>query len=161
MAIFVYINILLRFLVPLVYIKRNRQDLTNEENASNEDSNKETMEELEDMNRIKSKIKDLKDRGVIDRVEEGLPVPVKDFKELENIRKEFDSYFDKESGNTLKEGLDEVIDYLDDEIIGITESIQPESTSTSEEDSSKKRKIDNSIDDDLPVEMPSIFDDVD
>lgn len=66
MVIFVYIDILLGFLVPLVYIKRNRQDLTNEENASNEDSNKETREELEDMTNIKSKIKDLKDRHVIE-----------------------------------------------------------------------------------------------
>ena len=160
MVIFVYIDILLGFLVPLVYIKRNRQDLTNEENASNEDSNKETREELEDMTNIKSKIKDLKDRHVIDRVEAGLPVPHKDFKELENIKKEFDSYFDEDSGNTLEEGLEEVTQYLEDEIASLSKNNPSESTSTPAEDNSKKRKIEDSTED-LPAEMPSIFDDVD
>ncbi len=46
------------------------------------------------MTNTKSKIKDLTDKGVIDRVEAGLPVPYKDFKDLEDIKKEYESYFD-------------------------------------------------------------------
>lgn len=166
MIIFIYINILLRFLVPLVYIKRSREDVTNEENVSNEENKKQTNDELEDMTSIKSKIKDLTDKGVIDRVEAGLPVPHRDFKTLEDIKKEFESYFDEDSGNTLKEGLGEVAEYLEEEIASLSKnnpsegSNNPsEGSSTPLEDDSKKRKLDDSLD--LPVEMPSIFDDVD
>jgi len=166
MVIFIYINILLGFLVSLVYIKRSREDVTNEEDASNEEDKRQSNDELEDMTRIKSKIKDLTDRGVIDRVEGGQPVRHKDFKDLENIKKEFESYFDEDSGNTLPEGLREVSEYLDEEIGSLSTnnpsegSNNPSEGSSTPLDDSKKRKLDDSTDD-LPFEMPSIFDDVD
>jgi hypothetical protein len=166
MIIFIYINILLGFLVSLVYIKRSREDVTNEEDVSNEEDKKQINEELEDMTRIKSKIKDLTERGVIDRVEGGQPVPHKDFKALDNIKKEFESYFDDDSKNTLSKGLQEVSEYLDEEIASLStdnpskDSNNPSEDSSTPLDDSKKRKLDDSTDD-LPFEMPSIFDDVD
>jgi hypothetical protein len=158
LIIFIYNNILLGFLVPLVYIKRKREDVTNEEDVSNEENKKQTNEELEDMTRIKDKIKDLTDRGVINRVETGLPVPHKDFKDLQDIKQEFGSYFDEDSGNNLEKGLEEVGDYLAEEIASLSINNPSEGSSTPLDDS-KKRKLDDSTD--LPVEMPSIFDDVD
>jgi len=162
MAFFVHFYLLLGFLVfPVVYTKRSREDVSNEENASLEDSRKETDYDLEDMTNIKSKIKDLTDKGVIDRVERGQPVSHKDFKDLQEIKEEFESYFDEDSGNSLKEGLEEVVGYLEEEINSLSENNPSEGSSTPVENNPKKAKTQDDTDLDLPVEMPSIFDDLD
>lgn len=169
MAFFVYIDLLLGFLIPsILYAKRGIEDVSDEHDD-------ETAGEIEDMITTKGKIKDLIDRGVIDRVDNGLPVSHKDFKDLEEIKKEYDSYFDEESDNTIKEGLKEVTEYLEEEITSLSKNNPSEGLNTSPEDESKRRKVDDSTENkssntenkssssntDLPVEMPSIFDDVD
>ncbi len=167
MIILIHINLLLRFLIPLiVYTKRSIDDL-------NDEHDNETTDELEDMNKTKSTIKDLIERGVIGRVERGLPVSHKDFKDLEEIKKEYDSYFDEDSGNTVKEGMEEVAEYLNEEIASLSKNNSSEGSNAASENESKKRKVEESTEnksssteststsDDLPVEMPSIFDDVD
>jgi hypothetical protein len=159
MAIFIHIDILLGFLAPLIYIKRSLGNVAKEEEETTEEKKSEINEEIKDMTDIKSKIKDLTDRGVLDRVEAGLPVRPRDFKQLEDIKKEFESYFDPDSGNNLKQGLKEVSEYLGEEIANLSKDKPSEGSSTPLEDDSKRRKIDDSSD--LPVEMPSIFDDVD
>jgi hypothetical protein len=159
----------LRFLVAsVVYIKRNREDVSNEENVSNEDANNEMSDDLNDMTSTKSKIRDLIDNGVIDRVDRGLPVPHKSFKDLQDIKEEFESYFDEDSGNSLTEGLEEVAEYLDGEIASLAGNNPSEGSNTPVEDESKRRKVEDSSENsssssstDLPIEMPSIFDDVD
>jgi len=156
-----YIYILLRFLV--VYIKRRIEDVSG-------DNNDELMEDLNDMISTKSKIKDLKDKGVIDRIDRGLPVSHKDFQDVENIKKEYDSYFDEDSGNTLGEGLSQVDEYLQEEIDGLKDSSSSVASSQPLEDESKKRRVDDSSSGenkaassstDLPTEMSSIYDDMD
>jgi len=146
-----------------VYIKRGRDNVSDKQ-----EENKRITEALEDMVSTKSKIKDLIDKGVIDRVNRGLPVSHKDFKSLEDIKKEYDSYFDEDSGNTVKEGLEEVAEYLEEEITSLSRKKPSQDLNTPLEDESKKRKIDDSTDNkpsssgtDLPVEMPSIFEDTD
>ena len=162
-------------------MKRGRDHVSDKYNE-----NKRINEEIEDMTSTKSKIKDLIDRGVIDRVERGLPVSHKDFKELEGIKRDHEAYFDEESDNTLKGGLSEVAEYLEEEIASLSKSRPSQGLNRPLEYEYKKRKIDDSTDNkpsssntedkpsssstdnkssssstDLPVEMPSIFDDTD
>ena len=116
MAFFIYIDLLLGFLIPsILYAKRSIEDVSGEHDD-------QTAGELEDMTKTKDKIKDLMDKGVIDRVDNRLPVSHKDFKDLEEIKKEYDSYFDEESGNTTGEGLKEVIEYLEEEITSLSKN---------------------------------------
>lgn len=60
MTFFIYIDLLLGFLIPLIlYAKRSIEDVSGEHDD-------QTAGELEDMTKTKDKIKDLIDRGVIE-----------------------------------------------------------------------------------------------
>lgn len=153
----------MRFLIPsIIYIKRGIADV-----STDDDDEKITEESSNTMTNTKNRIKDLKDKGVIDRVENGLPVSHQDFKDLESIKEEYDSFFDEDSGNTLRKGLNEVEDYLEEEIGSLSKNQPSGDLSKPLDDESKKRKVEDSSENkspssaDLPVEMPSIFDDVD
>jgi hypothetical protein len=158
MTFFIHLNLLLGFLISsILYAKRGIEDISTEHD-------KDTENEIEDITNTKSKIKELTDKGVIDRVERGLPVSHKDFKDLENIKQEYGSYFDDDSGNTLKEGMEEVSEYLEEELGSLPKNNSSEGLNTPSDDESKKRKTDDqssSSSADLPIEMPSIFDDMD
>jgi len=186
-----YKHILLRVLVPtlkipsIVYVKREREDDDDEI-----DDRQEALEALQDMNRTKNKIKELRDKGVIDRVENGLPVPTKDFRDLEEIKQEYGTHFDEDSNNTLKEGLEEIDEYLNEEInsihkgyssqeseykrkkmddntentsssTGNTSSSSSSSTGDKPSSSGGDKPSSSGGDDDFPAEMPSFLDDFD
>jgi len=118
MTILIYFNLLLRFLSILsylVFIKRGSQSISNDYPEIKEAATQQALER-EDIKRTKSQIKELIDKKVGDKVDNQQPVPTKDLKTLEEIKEEFDSYFDEESGNTIKEGLEQVDEYLDEEL---------------------------------------------
>ncbi len=101
---------------PRVFIKRGRQDISKDYPIINEQTTQEAFERAE-LKRQKAEIVELLEKDVPDRVDNKLPVPNKDYNALENIKKEYSSYFDEDSGNnTSKEGLEDVKGYLDDEL---------------------------------------------
>lgn len=97
--------------------KRSRQDIssddetdndktpTNEPASDNDSTPKESLNDLSDMKHTLENAK---------RAARGEHV---DKEDLENIKEEYSSYFDEESGNTTeKEALKEIIEYLEVEI---------------------------------------------
>jgi hypothetical protein len=128
---------------PIIYVKRSINDIS--DNNNDDDQGDDINDELEDITRTKFTIKDLKDKGVIDRVEQGLPVRPKDFSKLQEIKEEYESYFDKESGNSLNEGIKEVEEYLDEELESLTRNISDLNIDkpVEEEGRSKKTRVDD------------------
>lgn len=169
-----YFNLLLRFLIPLVvYTKRKREDISNDNHKNDNVNNEELNEELEDITNTRSKIEELINKGVIDRVDNGLPVSVKDFNDLQDIKEEYESYFDEESGNNNRQGVKEIYEYLGEELASMPKNNKEDSNLPLENENKKIKTDDNTeskttstssssnVDLDSPIEMPSIFDDVD
>jgi hypothetical protein len=147
----------------ILYAKRTLDDVEEEDNVT-----EVIKKDLTDVSRTRSSIRELIGKGVADRVDKGLPVPHKDYKALEEIKKEYETFFDEDSGNdTIAGGLKEVEEYLKEETKGLSEtyssaSASSDSNKAQEEPKSKKEKIE--YDDDLdtgPIEMPSFLDDID
>jgi len=100
---------------PIVLIKRGSQDISSDYPEKKEAATEQALDR-EDLKHTKSQVKELIDKKVGDRLDNQQLVPTKDLKTLEEIKEEFDSYFDEESGNTIKEGLEQVDEYLDGEL---------------------------------------------
>ncbi len=170
MIILIYINILLRVLIlesGFVNVKRTADSISGD-NPSEEDVAAE--EDVEDMTNTKEKIKDLIDRGIIGRIDNKLPVSTKDFKVYQDIKEEFSSFFDEDEEeahkNTGTESLEQIAEYLEDEIKASTKDPKQENLS---EDTSKKAKSEDTEStgkgrdyaEDYPTEMPPFWDDGD
>jgi uncharacterized protein YacL (UPF0231 family) len=55
-------------------------------------------------------------KNTLKKVEEVLKGEKINKEDMENIKEEYSSYFDEDSGNTEKEGLEQIKDYLEDEL---------------------------------------------
>jgi len=117
-------------------VKRKSEDISTGDPVEDGPS----VEDIEVMAKYKNKIKDLKDRGVIDRIDDKKPVPVKDFKIYEEIKKYYPSFFEKDK-KTANKSLEEIGQYI--------------------EDNTKDYKRNEKLEDDLPIDMPSFLDDAD
>jgi len=95
----------------------------------------EVLDEMDDMKRTKSLAKDLLDKKVGETYDNQRPVRPKDFTTLEEIKKEYSSFFDEDSENNTTEGLQDVLDYLNGELSNLSGN-----TSGSKE---MKKEIDN------------------
>jgi len=180
-----YINILLRFLVSIsssiIYIKEYDTDEASEDDDSDktptnarspEDDGGETpteqVNDISSMKNIKNIIKDLKKNNVSNRLDQGLPVSAKNRENLSDIKEEFSSYFDEDSGNnTVEEALDQIDDYIEGELSSLSSKTPgflelSKELNKIDEDSreTKRRKIkhDSSENDDLPKNNESIKD---
>jgi hypothetical protein len=145
----------------IIYAKRSIDDLQEEDNANNE-----IQQDIDDINITRGKIKELIDNGVADKVDRGIPVPHKDYKPLDDIKKEYESYFDEESGNnSIAEALTQIDEYLEGEIKSLSESYSSTpsySDKSQDEPKSKKEKFEDSDEIDRgSSEMPSFLDDTD
>ena len=130
----------MRVLVPVfVYIKRGIEELSKDNDPTEEEE--EAAEEMDDIAETQSRIKELLGKGVAERVDRGLPVPVKDFKSLQEIKEEYASYFDEESGNdTVSDALKEVDVYLEEEFGKLSVSNPPKSDDQDESEDAFKPK---------------------
>jgi hypothetical protein len=145
-----------------VYAKRSLDDFQEEIATTNERD-----KEIENMNKTRGNIKELLNNGVVDKVDKGLPVPHKDYKPLDDIKKEYDTFFDEDSGNdSVAEALKEIEEYLKGEMDSLSDSNmnKPSDLNKSEDEpNSKKEKTEDSNERDNTdlTEMPSFLDDID
>jgi hypothetical protein len=131
MAIFIYLNILLSFLVNLFGIvfmvnKRSHNDISSDSNneyndndkgdSDNTPTNEKNSEEgditpnetINDITNVKHTLEQVK------RLARGEDI---DKKDLDSIKEEYESFFDEDSGNTTeKESLNQIIEYLEGEL---------------------------------------------
>lgn len=112
MIISFYLNILLGF---LVFIKRGAEDISSDNVEDNEDTD-DSEDYGETVAETKAKLEELKNNKTIERVENGLPVSTKNWIALQDIKQDYESYFDEESGNSLSEGMKQLEEYLDEEL---------------------------------------------
>jgi hypothetical protein len=156
----------LRFLIynfGLLYSKRTADDMSIDD-ESMEDS---VEDDIKDMVETKEKIKDLVDRGIVERIEHKDPVSVKDFNAYGKIKEEYSSFFEDEEGEGDRQGssitdiLKEITDYLEEEIKTMGEGSLSEDNlkGSLSEDSSKRSKLSDSGSTekepkDYPTEMP-------
>ena len=124
MIIFIYFNILLRFLINLFTIVfiggKGSEDDISSDNENEDDDKTPTNErvsgdDLVTPNETINDITDLKHHlEQVKRVARGEEI---DKKDLENIKEEYGAYFDEDSGNaTEKESLNEIIEYIESEL---------------------------------------------
>src|ERR1017187_1127123 len=124
MIIFIYFNILLRFLINLFTIVfiggKGSEDDISSDNENEDDDKTPTNErvsgdDLVTPNETINDITDLKHNlEQVKRVARGEEI---DKKDLDNIKEEYGAYFDEDSGNaTEKESLNEIIEYIESEL---------------------------------------------
>lgn len=104
-----------------VLTKRGREDISKDYPVINEQTTQEAFERAE-LKREKAEI-----TGILERNEHhfnnGGPIPPKDYQKIMEIKKQYSSYFDSDSGNsTVKEGLEDIKGYLDDELSTLSSS---------------------------------------
>ena len=147
MAIFIYINILLRFLIYLFSIvfmgnKRSINDIStgsdsdnndnyggNDDNGGSDDDGSDDGDKTPTNNDSggdvtpNETLNDITDmKNTLKKVEEALSGK-ENKQDIDNIKKEFSSYFDEDSGNTTQEeSLNQIKEYLVDEIKVLTDS---------------------------------------
>lgn len=103
---------------PIVFIKRGNQDISSDYPEKQEAAAEAAAEDAldrEDLDDTRSKVKELIDKQVGDQLDNQQPVPTEYLKTLDEVKEQFESYFDEESGNTIKEGLEQIDEYLDEE----------------------------------------------
>ncbi|GAA4910287.1 hypothetical protein GCM10023405_35410 [Streptomonospora salina] len=116
MTFFVCFSLLLRFIISdsiLLYVtgkKRSRSDESEEEVKHSSNEKEELEKELagyeQDFNNI--------DRAL--RLDKKLPDSQKEFNaEANQLKKDYPAFFDEDSENTTKEGLDQLKEYLEGE----------------------------------------------
>ncbi len=109
-----------------IFIKRNIEDISSdnlEEENTNSDNSDEEEEDEELLKNTKLKIDELKRNNTMDRIEKGLPVSRKDWEAVEEIKQEYESYFDEESGNKVSEGMKELDEYIEEELSALTSKL--------------------------------------
>nr|WDW20883.1 hypothetical protein [Valsa mali var. pyri (nom. inval.)] len=115
MTFFVCFYLLLRFIISdsILYVsgkKRERSDESEEEVESSNKKKEELQKELEGY------AQDFKDIARALLLDKKLPDSQKKFNdEAKQLKKDYPSFFDEDSGNTTKEGLDELKQYLEGE----------------------------------------------
>jgi len=124
MIIFIYLDILLRFLIntySIVFIggKRNHADISNDSDDVDDDRTP-TNEKVSDdggatPNESLNDITDMK--HTLEQVKRAARGEHIDNQELKKIKEEYSSYFDEDSGNaTEKEAYEEIEEYLEGEL---------------------------------------------
>jgi hypothetical protein len=101
-----------------------------------------------------SAVRGIKSKDVLNKLDKGEEVPVFLEKKLNKLKEEYPTFFDEDSENTTKEGLDQLEEYLKEEVGHITES-EPkkvkseESNKVKPEEGTTTEKKTNLVQDDL------------
>lgn len=123
MIITIRFYILLRiidFLSGFVYINNKRgSDEQSTSKIQDEETQKRETNNL--LNDILNKLKDLDDKKVPQDIDQGKPVPVKDFKTAKDLENAYPTFFDEDSGNlgNKKQGYKELKEYIKEELNSI------------------------------------------
>lgn len=97
----------------------------NKKRGSDEQSTDQTQDEHNEHQQAKDsltetlrKLNDLEQKDVGQRLDKGLPVRPKEFKEAKDLQDEFPEYFDEESGNSdnKKQGYSDLKEYIEGEL---------------------------------------------
>ena len=94
---------------------------------------------------------DIDENDVADRVDKGLPVRPKDFKNAQEIEEEYPSFFDEDSGNSdnKKRGYAELKDYLQEELGALPGTKETSTMEASIDRETKKPKSSSNQSEDL------------
>jgi hypothetical protein len=138
---FISLFITFPYLDGLILINRKRgsedqssdqlQDKYNEEKQA-KDSLQETL----------GKLKDLENNDVTNRIDNGLPVRPKEFKQAKEIEEKYPEFFDVDSGNSdnKKEGYSELKEYLQEELNALSGTKETSVVVESKDRETKKSK---------------------
>lgn len=118
MTFFVCFSLLLRFIISdsiLLYVsgkKRERSD-ESEEEVEHSSNNKEKQKLEKELGGYEQEFKDIKRALQLDK---NLPDSQKKFNgEAKQLKEDYPSFFDEDSENTTKEGLEQLKEYLEGE----------------------------------------------
>lgn len=98
----------------IVYVSGKKRERSVEEEEADNSSNKDKKEKLE--KELTDYVQDLNDIEKALYLDKKLPESQKEFNaEARNLKKDYPTFFDEDSENTTKEGLEQLMEYLKEE----------------------------------------------
>nr|ATI20349.1 hypothetical protein [Juglanconis sp.] len=116
MTFFVCFNLLLGFIISdyIFYVSGKKRERSDESEESENSSNKDQKEKLE--KELAGYGQDFKDIEKALQLDKKLPDSQKEFNaEARHLKKDYPTFFDEDSENTTKEGLEQLKEYLEGE----------------------------------------------
>lgn len=107
-----------------------------------QDEHNEHQQAKDSLTETLRKLNDLEQKDVGERLDKGLPVRPKDFKEAKDIEDKFPEFFDEDSGNSdnKKQGYGELKEYLQEELNALPGTKETSATEGSIDRDTKKPK---------------------
>lgn len=107
-----------------------------------QDKQNEYKQAKDSLNEILGKLKGLEEKDVGGRLDKGLPVRPKDYKEAKDLQDEFPSFFDEDSGNSenKKQGYSELKEYIEAELDALPSTKETSAVEQSNSRNEKKPK---------------------
>lgn len=109
----------------------------------------EVLEEFQDSVDITETIEKLLEKESGIKTDKGMPLPPRDFRELEGLKKNYSSFFDDDSGNSTTEGLEQILELEKENLASlsfktpVSVDLKKALEEVSEENSHKKTKTDS------------------
>jgi len=107
-----------------------------------EDEQNEQKKAKESLTETLRKLNDLEQNDVANRLDQGLPVRPKEFREAKDIEAKFPDFFDNDSGNSdnKKEGYSQLKEYLQEELGALPSTKETSAVEESNDRDTKKPK---------------------
>lgn len=139
-----YFNILLSildFLQGFVFMNKKRGS-DEQSTDQKQDKQNEHQQAKDSLNETLGKLKDLEQKDVGGRLDKGLPVRPKDYKEAKDLQDEFPDFFDEDSGNSenKKQGYSELKEYIEGELNALPSTKETSAVEQSNDRYEKKPK---------------------
>lgn len=138
--------------------QEDEQEDEEENEEKNEEENVEENDVHKNVENIKNELKEVYDAIKLDKL---LPVDKKQKnRHLSDIKENYPSFFDEDSGNTDKEGLQQVREFLSDELKSHKSQQSSQikgidKISKTDRGENKEKTLSEDIDEQIPAEMPS------
>lgn len=99
-----------------LWIKKRGSDEQSTDQLENEQN--EHKQAKDSLTETLRKLNDLEQKDIGERIDKGLPVRPKEFKEAKDLQEEFPDFFDEDSGNSdnKKQGYSELKEYIQGEL---------------------------------------------
>jgi len=120
-------------------IKRGSDEQSTDKTQDKEIENRQAKNLLND---TLKKLKDLEEKKVPENIDEGKPIPTKDFKTAKDIEEQYPEFFDEDSGNSSnkKQGYSELKEYLQEELDALPGTKETSAMGESNDRETKKSK---------------------
>ena len=107
-----------------------------------QDKQNEDKQAKDNLNETLRKLNDLEKNYVPDRIDNGQPVRPKEYREAQQIEKDYPSFFDEDSGNSdkKKQGYEELKEYLQSELDALPGTKESSGMEGSQDRDIKKQK---------------------